>query len=735
MTEIGGYIDHIIYRKVETGYTVLEIEDDSGEEQVLTGYMASVTEGQYICARGEVVFHPSYGDQFKVQSFQIKAPEGRIAIERYLASGAVKGIGAALAKRIIKKFGDDAFRIMEEEPERLSEIKGISERMARAIAVQMNENKGMRKAEIFMQELGIGPNLAAKIYAAYNDTLIRVISDDPYRLIEDIQGIGFVTADEIAAKLGISPDSHSRIKSGILYTINDALTEGHIYLPLPILREKAVRLLYTGPGDVNEIDFCMDELIMEKKLIEKQSGDERRIYGAAGYFAELDCAVRLKALNLDLRADEEELKAAIERIEERSDIELDEGQREALILAAKSPVCIITGGPGTGKTTIIKMLLEYFDREGLDVMLAAPTGRAAKRMSEATGYAAKTIHRMLEINGEEALGFAKNDSDPLETDVVILDEMSMVDIFLFHAVLKAVTPGVRLIMVGDENQLPSVGPGAVLSELISSGAVAVASLDRIFRQAVKSDIVVNAHRINRGESIKMDNDSTDFFFLEKNDVNAVIEAIVYLVTKKLPPYVKCESSEIQVMTPMRKGALGAVSLNRSLQARLNPPGEGKKELTYGDLMLREGDKVMQVKNNYKTEWEVCTPRGVCIDNGTGVFNGDTGVVDKIDPVQGTVRIIFDDDRIVTYQTSMLEELELAYAITIHKSQGSEYPAVILPLTGGPSMLMTRNLLYTAVTRARSCVMVLGSRRVVEDMIANESEQKRYTSLSERINEL
>lgn len=731
MAEMQGYVDHIIFRNEDNGYSVLVLVVDE-KDVTVTGTFQGIDEGAMLLVRGDMIQHPSYGNQFKVSSYEIKEPEDAVAIERYLASGAIKGVGAVMAKRIVKAFAEDSFRIMEEEPERLAEIKGISMRIAEAIGEQMREKRGMRRVMIYLQELGVSTNMAVKIYNFYEMRIFDVIKENPYQLVEDIQGIGFRTADEIAARAGIMPDSVYRIQSGILYTLNLAIGEGNTYLTEGVLVAKAAALLECTEVVVR---LQLENLIMSGKLISKGEEGEERIFSSLCYYTELSCARMLTDMNLDSMGEREKIESAVLKIEKNENIVLDDIQREAVIMAAMHGVSVITGGPGTGKTTIIKVLLAYFDLAGQDVLLAAPTGRAAKRMSEATGYEARTIHRLLEIGINGSMEYGKNEDDPLDSDVVIVDEMSMVDIFLFHSLLKAMVPGMRFVMVGDVSQLPSVGPGAVLKDVIQSGNFHVATLEHIFRQAAKSDIVVNAHRINKGEQIKLDNKSEDFFFLERNDINVIIDGIVYLVTSKIPKYVNAKPFEIQVMTPMRKGALGVENLNKVLQEKLNPPAPDKEEITSGDMLLREGDKVMQIKNNYQLEWEINNKYGICIESGTGIFNGDIGIVKNINRAAGVLTIVFDDNREVIYPTSGLDELELSYAITIHKSQGSEYPAIVMPILTGPAMLMNRNLLYTAVTRAKKCVMIIGSSVSVQGMIENKSELKRNSGLKERLLEI
>lgn len=730
MSEIQGYVKRIVYHSELTGYYVLTIETED-KEITATGNIPSVSEGQLLLLTGEIVNHPSYGEQFKFVKCEIKQLEDRVSIERYLASGTIKGIGQAMAKRIVKKFGTDAFRIMEQEPERLVEIKGISERIAMNIAEQMQEKKDIREAMMFLQDLGIGTKLAAKIYAYYEGRVIEVLRENPYLLVEDIQGVGFKTADEIAKKAGIKTDSRYRLQAGIIYVLSEAMAEGHVYLPYSYLCQKAMSVLETGEEDVK---LQIENLLIDGRLISKSEGENEKIYTSMCYYMELNSARLLLDINAPKLKKHKNLEASIAKIEKAAGIELDEKQREAVLMAIENGVSVITGGPGTGKTTIIKLLLDYFDKNGMDVMLAAPTGRAAKRMTETTGYEASTIHRMLEM-GIGGMEGCRNEENPLEADVVIVDEMSMVDIFLFHTLLKAVAIGTKLILVGDVNQLPSVGPGSVLKDIIESRCFEVAILDKIFRQAALSDIVINAHKINNGENILLDNKSQDFFFLERDNIEVIRQTLIYLIKEKLPKYVKADPFEIQVMTPMRKGPLGVEGLNQFLQDALNPQRPGREDFVLGDLRLREGDKVMQIKNNYQLTWEVRSKFGILIDSGQGIFNGDIGVVREIDKAAGQVTIAYDDDRKVVYGIPDLEEIELAYAITIHKSQGSEYPAVILPLLNGPSMLMSRNLLYTAVTRAKSCVLIIGSGNTVQNMIANKNEMKRFCSMDERIREL
>ncbi len=728
--KITGIVDHIIFQNEENGYTVLVLQ--SGAEDITcVGNFQSVTEGETIEVTGSYREHPTYGRQFQAETFVTKAPEDAVAIERYLGSGAIRGVGMKLAARITACFGADTMRILEEEPERLEEVKGISKRMALEIGSQIAEKSDMRNAMMFLQQYGISLSLGAKIYQFYGQEMYPVIRENPYRMAEDIPGVGFRIADEIAARVGISRDSEFRIRCGIGYVLSLALAEGHCYLPRKVLLAKTAELLEVGEEG---LELQLENLAMTRKVICRNYRDEVIVYQSQLYNLEFDAARMLKELNVSGEENLPLLERKISALEQEMGTQLDPLQHEAVLEAAQNGVCILTGGPGTGKTTTINTMIRYFKSEGLQVALAAPTGRAAKRMTETTGYEASTIHRLLEISGDveqtsRNLSFERNAQNPLEADVVIIDEMSMVDIFLLHALLSAVTVGTRLIFVGDVDQLPSVGPGNVLRDLIDADVFHVVKLNHIFRQAAKSDIVLNAHRINRGEEISLDNNSMDFFFLKRYDANVIIRVIIALIQDKLPGYVDAPSSEIQVLTPMRKGVLGVEQLNQILQRYLNPPDVNRREKVFGSNLFREGDKVMQIKNNYQIDWEVRGKHGIVAEQGVGVFNGDIGVIDRIHDFDETLTVKFEENRYVEYSYKQLDELELAYAVTIHKSQGSEYPAVILPLLGGPRMLMNRNLLYTAVTRARKCVTIVGSETTFREMIDRAQVQQRYSTLA------
>lgn len=734
MEKVTGYVEHIVFRNEENGYTVFHLENEDGEVTCV-GNLNFITEGEMLELEGEYVNHSVYGNQLKVSAYRVKEPEDLVSIERYLGSGAIKGIGQTMASRIVKKFREDTFRIIEEEPERLAEIKGISERKAMEIASQMEEKKDMRKSMIYLQKYGISTKLAAKIYQRYGMKVHQILEENPYRLADDIEGVGFRTADEIAARIGIHTDSDYRIRSGLFYILQQAVAEGHIYLPEELLLRRAKVLLGI---EIEDIEKYIMDLCMERKTVMKEKDGKVIVYPAHYYYMELNTAKMLNDLDIDCQMPEDMMEKRLRAVEEKEKIELDPLQHKAVIESIKHGLLILTGGPGTGKTTTINTMIQFFESEGLSILLAAPTGRAAKRMTEATGYEAQTIHRLLEVNGnpeeESTGGFLRNRENPLEADVIIIDEMSMVDLNLMHALLSAVVQGTRLILVGDVDQLPSVGPGSVLKDIISSERFHVVTLTKIFRQAGESDIIMNAHKINAGEPVELNKKSRDFFFVKCDEADTIIGGIIALIQRKLPQYMQAHPNEIQVMTPTRKGLLGVERMNVILQKYLNPADEKKTEREINGRLFREGDKVMQIKNNYQLEWEICTRFGLTVDKGMGVFNGDMGVISEINEYKETVEVEYDEGRKVKYGFDMVDELELAYAITVHKSQGSEYPAVILPLLPGPKLLYNRNLLYTAVTRAKKCLTIIGSDTTFQEMIRNKSEQERYTSLAERIGE-
>ncbi|MBR3834066.1 MAG: ATP-dependent RecD-like DNA helicase [Lachnospiraceae bacterium] len=771
-----GYIEKIIYSNEENGYAVFEVSGEDGEE-IFVGNVFGVAEGLYIIAEGEYVNHSKYDIQFKLTSCELKFPEDTVGIERYLGSGIIKGIGEVLAKRIVKKFKSDTLRVIEEEPIRLAEISGISERKARTIAVSYAEKKEFQEVIIFLSQYGISINLAIKIYENYGDKVYEIIKGNPYKIAEDVSGVGFKIADQIARKMGIPSNSVYRLRSSLLYVLNMSQAEGHMYLPKDTLIRKAIELTKGSEWDLqgnSYDDFSygyaeyvdsqsgstvyeemyelmnsqLVELATESKIIEKNIEGVLVIYSSVNYYIELNSARMLLDLQLKYDVDEEELDNNISVIQKKNNIELDEVQEQAVKEAIKAGVAVITGGPGTGKTTIIDVIIKYFTSQGMEIKLCAPTGRAAKRMTEQTGWPAETIHRMLEFNGaidsgddkeDQALKFGRNEGNPLECDAIIVDEMSMVDSFIFHSLLKAIVHGTRLILVGDVHQLPSVGAGNVLKDIINSGCFPVTTLSKIFRQGEGSDIIYNAHKINRGEHIEIHNKSKDFFFIPRNGVANIIEEVKVLVSDNLPKYLKLNPEEIQILTPMRKGDVGVSGMNEKLQALLNPEKPGKPQKIKNDVVFREGDKVMQIKNDYKQEWKIYSNKGKAagyvVDEGVGVFNGDVGTITEISDYDEEVTVLFDDGREAVYSYNNLNQLEHAFAVTIHKSQGSEYPAVIIPLLSGPPKLLNRNLLYTAITRAKQMVVIVGNINLVNQMIDNLEEQKRFTSLDLRIQEM
>ncbi|MGF7002064.1 exodeoxyribonuclease V alpha subunit [Lachnospiraceae bacterium PFB1-21] len=734
METVKGYVDHIIYRSEDTGYSVFILENKDGESTCV-GNFPVIEEGELLELDGETVLHPSYGTQFKVKDARRCEPDDLHSMEVYLGSGTIKGLGTVLAGKIVEHFGEETFKVIEEEPERLAEIKGISGKKAMEIALQMESKKELRRGMIYLQKFGISTNLAVKIYKEYGESVYNVIEENPYKLAETVDGIGFKIADQIAINAGFKLDSEFRIQSGILYALQQGIASGSVYMLEAELMGLTASLLEV---ELSEITRFLMDLAIDKKIVIKDEEGDKKIYLSHFYYMELEVAARLKELDQKFSIDHERVSEDIEKIEKEATTVLDETQQLAILRAMENGVSILTGGPGTGKTTTISTMIRLFIENGLEVLLAAPTGRAAKRMSETTGYEAKTIHRLLEVSGApEGRGssFSRNEENPLEADVIIVDEMSMIDISLMHSLLKAALKGCRLVFVGDRNQLPSVGAGAVLEDMIKADQFATTTLEKIFRQASKSDIVVNAHKINRGEEVMLDNKSADFFFLKRYDPRVIVAVIIRLITENLPQYLKLSPLDIQVITPTRIGAVGVEQLNVALQERLNPPAAGKAEKKVSFGVLRVDDKVMQTKNNYQLEWQVRTKFGLTIDKGVGIFNGDIGIVKRIDNYQLEVEIEFDDERVVSYPFGNLDELELAYAITVHKSQGSEYPAVVMPMYSGPRMLMHRNLLYTAITRAKNLVTLVGDEKVFAQMINNEYISERNTSLSERIQEL
>ena len=735
---INGYIERITFRNEENGYTVAVLQT-GGDEITCVGIMPGIAPGESIEAEGSYTDHPVYGRQFKALNVTPVAPRDEISLLRYLGSGAVRGVGEKLAERIIKKFGEKSLKIIEEEPERLAEVKGISLRMARDIADQMADRRDERTAFMYLQRYGLSKNLIKKLYDRYGSEVYRVISENPYRMVEEIPQVGFATADEIASKAGISIDSEYRVRSGFIYVLRRAGQRGHCYLPEKELAEELIELLGIEEDIFPALfENAMAGLAIDRLIVIRLHEEEKDIFLKAYDRAERFCALRLKELkeNYEAVSDDAVIEAFLKSREEAG-IKRDPLQEQAVKKCLHSGVFILSGGPGTGKTTTINTIISMLEEKGKSFVLAAPTGRAAKRMSEAAGYEAQTIHRLLEISGEpaednEEYRFGRNEENPLEADTVIIDEASMLDIFLFSSLLNAMLPGMQLILVGDADQLPSVGPGRVLEDLLESGAFDSIKLERIFRQDDESHIVTYAHAVNEGKHIDFTVKYPDFFLLEKDTPAVVQQYIVSLCVDVIPRKLDLKDSDIQVLTPMRKGDLGAVNMNMVLQKAMNPPAEDKEELISGSIIFREGDKVMQIRNDYELEWEIREENRISIMTGKGVFNGDVGRILRINKALRLMEVVFDENRHVWYSFDKTDELDLSYAVTIHKSQGSEYPVVILPLLSGPSMLMTRNLLYTALTRGKQCVIIVGSSRTVHEMTDNDYEGKRYTSLTERL---
>ncbi len=737
MEQIEGIVENIIYQNKDTGYTVLELS--TGKELLTSvGSFNSISVGENICVKGEYVNHPLYGKQLKAISFKASIPNDIVSLERYLSSGAIKGVGPSIAHKIIQTFKDDTKRVIEEEPELLSKIKGISGKKAQDIAYQFEEKRDLRDAMIFLSQYGINGTLAVKLYKVYEDEIYYIIKQNPYKLSEDVRGIGFKTADEIARKVGIEKDSEFRIKSAVEYILYLNAEKGNTYMKVMDLFNET-KFLLDIEIENDYFETLLSNMVIDRRIKIEHSTD---VYLNYYYKVEAEVAKRLLSINASV-ADLNYEKSTVEDFEKffkEKNILLDEMQLLFIKKSIENGVSILTGGPGTGKTTTINGIIQFFGAKNLKISLAAPTGRAAKRMSEATGYEAKTIHRLLEVNGvvndKDASShgeFLRNEENPLETDVVIVDEMSMVDISLFNSLLKAIPLNCRLVMVGDIDQLPSVGPGNVLHDIIASEKFSTVKLEKIFRQAMESDIVKNAHKVNNGEKIKLDNKSSDFFFIEESDAMHITARIWRLLSQKLPKYVDAKTSDIQVITPMKKGNLGTYKLNEDLQRALNPKAINKKEyeLPNGKI-LREHDKVMQNKNDYKLDWIIKGMYDIPIETGKGVFNGDIGEVIEIDKLNKKVEVLYDENRYVKYDFTDLDEIELAYAITIHKSQGSEYPAVVIPILDVPRLLSNRNLLYTAITRAKKCVVIVGSEKALNYMIQNKNEVRRQTGLCEKL---
>ena len=685
MEHLRCVVERITYQNADNGYTVLKCAVKNYSDLVtVVGTMPDTHVGSVLSLEGIWKMDARYGRQFSVEKFEETLPATVYGIEKYLGSGLVKGVGPKFAKRIVEKFGKDTLNIIEDTPDKLLTVQGIGKVRVERIKTSWQEQKEIKNIMLFLQSHEVSTSHATKIFKTYGSESIAIVKENPYRLADDIWGIGFKTADSIAQKMGIDKGKVVRLRSGTFYTLNKLAEAGHCYATREQLIGKARELLEVEDA---ELEITLDEMIRTNDVIREVAGEQEAVYLPPYYFSESGCAKRLIRLMSCGKKKSEDAEEILKKVAASSEITYDEIQWQAVKAAISSKVMVLTGGPGTGKTTTTLGIISAYKQAGCQIILAAPTGRAAKRMTEATGCEAQTIHRLLEVSGnpddETIGGFQRNAENPLEADVVIIDEMSMVDLPLMYALLNAIVPGTRVILVGDVNQLPSVGPGSVLKDIISSECFSVVKLTKIFRQAGESDIIVNAHKINRGEPVVLDNKSMDFFFLKRDDTNMIISNIITLIQKKLPKFVNAKEADIQVLTPMRKGLLGVERINKILQEYLNPPKPGKQEKEYGDHLFREGDKVMQIKNNYQLEWEISTRYGMTIDKGIGVFNGDMGIIRKINTYEETVTVEYDEKKLVKYPYNLLDELELAYAITIHKAQGSEYPAVIIPLLQGP----------------------------------------------------
>ena len=736
MEQVEASVLGTIYRNEENGYSVLMARMGRSEITIV-GVLPELTAGEQAVFSGEWVEHPQYGRQLKCTGCQLQKPTTLLGIERYLGSGLIHGVGPSTAKLIVRQFGEETLTVLSEHPERLQEVPKMGKKRWIQIAESFREQQQAREAMIFLQSYGIPPNLSVKISRLYGERTPDVIRANPYRLCEDLEGVGFLTADRIGTALGIAPDSEHRIQSAIKYILKEvSISMGHVYLPRRELIQRAAGLLHV---DESMCHRQIQQLQLNRDIvIQGGDGEEERVYLPVFDSAEREVAQRLCELMASLAPGKSSNRVHkdIDLFEKTRNIRFSERQREAIVSALEQGVLVITGGPGTGKTTIINCIISLLASEG-EVVLCAPTGRAAKRMTEATGFESKTIHRLLEYGGDDT-SFARNQENPIEGDCIIVDETSMVDLMLMRSLLRAIEPGTRLLLVGDADQLPSVGAGNVLGDILQSGVVPHVRLTDIFRQSETSRIVVNAHRINQGQMPLLNEKGTDFFFERKEGFQPTAQTIVQLVTSRLPKFLGYAEKErtaqavrnIQVLAPAKKGECGVAALNNMLQSALNPPAPHKPSLHYGETIFRLGDKVMQTKNDYQIEWRKETASGW--EDGAGVFNGDVGFITEVDEEEHCLTVLFDEEREVVYQSAQLENLDLAYCLSVHKSQGSEFPVVVMPVAGGPPMLLTRNLFYTALTRARSLVVLVGREDVVRQMVENDHILKRYTTLTERL---
>ncbi|MDP4146143.1 MAG: ATP-dependent RecD-like DNA helicase [Bacillota bacterium] len=734
MTEIQGSVQDIVFKNDENGYVVAHIKDNDESKLTIVGCIPFIMEGQSLKLKGEWVNHPKFGAQFKVEACEEVVPDSIVGIERYLSSGIILGIGPVTAKKIVAKFKEQTLDILDNNIERLKEIEGIGDKKIAVINESYSKQREVRNIMVFLQTYGITPKQCVKIYSKYGSDAINIVKNNPYILTEDIAGIGFKTADKLARSLGIEPDSPFRIQSGIIYVVNNFCSQGNTYMPLNKLIDEANDLLSVSNDDIEKIVY---ESTLEQKIKVEVIEDVNCVFTVPYYYCELGVTKKIITLASDNYTHiDVDVEKEIASFEKENNISFAPSQKEAIKGAVENGIEVITGGPGTGKTTVINCITKIFEEASMRVFMAAPTGRAAKRMTEATGRESKTIHRLLElgIGGEENLSFFRNGEAPLECDVLIIDEASMIDIMLMNSLLKAVGMGTRVIIVGDVDQLPSVGPGNVLRDIIDSKCVKVVRLKEIFRQAGESMIIVNAHKINNGEMPILNKKDKDFYFINLEQNEKILDTLISLAKDRLPRFNPSwnKMEDIQVLSSMRRGVLGVENLNAKLQEILNPKVAQKKEYKFRDVIYRVGDKVMVNKNNYTIRWTRINGEGD--KEGQGVFNGDVGFVEDIDD-DNNVIVVFDKERRVVYDTMYLDELDLAYAITIHKSQGSEFPVVVMPIFMGAPMLMNRNLLYTGITRAKQLVVLVGSSKAVHFMINNNKGFERYSALRWRINDI
>ncbi|NLM04711.1 MAG: ATP-dependent RecD-like DNA helicase [Clostridiales bacterium] len=730
--ELEGKLTEIIFQNESNGYTVAIMESED-EQVTLVGYMPTLKEGEHLLVKGDWIIHPVYGEQLEVKEYRPILPSTKEGTISYLSSGIIPGIGKKMAKRLVEHFGEEVMDIIELHPHRLTEVPGIGAKKAESIKEAFQDQREIREIILFLSQYGISSNYAMRIYKNYGEDTIKTIQENPYQLADDIVGIGFTTADKIAKTMGIASNSRYRIYAGTRFALNSFHIEGHTYAPKELLIKRTVELLNVEKEAVEE---AIQNLALNQQIQLERREEDIIIYNMPYYYAETSVCNRLIELSrVKLEEIDIDIEKELEDIQAMENIQLAENQKYAIKAAMKNGVMVITGGPGTGKTTTINTLIKVFEKLDMDITLAAPTGRAAKRMTEATGKEAKTVHRLLELGfseEQESMFFQRDEDNPLTADVIIIDEMSMVDILLMHSLLKAIPPGARLILVGDVDQLPSVGAGNVLRDIIDSKIVKVVRLNEIFRQAEESMIIVNAHKINQGIYPILNAKDKDFYFLRESQKEGILKTIIELVKTRLPNHYKYDPiRDIQVLTPMKKGEVGTINLNKELQEALNPKAPWKQERKMRDKIFRVGDKVMQIKNNYNLKWESQDPNSI-EQTGEGVFNGDMGYIQDINKSEQELAVLFDDDRLVVYNFSQLEELELAYCITIHKSQGSEFPVVVMPMTWGPPMLLTRNLLYTSITRAKELVVLVGTQNYLKQMVDNDEIVQRYSGLGYRL---